>query len=590
MRLNFIHGVAGCLALLSLLFMVACGSQDGPLPDETDKDAALFIRIATLDQTASRAQTQTLPDNEKMRGVRVVVLHPDGTVEHNQPYNVNGPREETCIYIKVTPDEDKKIFVFANEESVSEVEGVTFSGENRSLTSFFENYPKGRPGFEDAVEKLYFAPDCPGYSAGKAIPMSSEAKTVKVNRNGIVNVDLHVVRVATKFTVNFSNVRGDNVTVNSFSIKSHADRNYLMAHVNSWPGADLYPTWTEWLKTVSDNSSGNDDSSVTGAAGWLTDYELPPHNNVVYNHLQAITIPAATFDVNNLDNITPGTASMSFYLPESQNLTTGGEQEYILTLDIAGRSETFVCRLPNLKALFRNTHVVVNVTMDKDLEMSVDVIPFTSISVRPDYGLPREEFTGYIIGRDKEGNKCWYDGNYYDPDKAVPLYLGPKESPGQFVTINGKEYLLVYADIRDEATGNVTDPGADRGASNLNHFFEKETHKKYLLTPEGITGYTIMMDFQGYPMYVNREQQRVHLNSVWWPGPGKDNPQECPGTLNEWDRLVYAKANDWGWDIVTYGLYPTFWWDILGNRHTWSEGNTVEKRKAIIGEWIKYLE
>ncbi len=42
----------------------------------------------------------------------------------------------------------------------------------------------------------------------------------------------YVVRVATKFMVNFMNWRGEEVIVDNFTIASHADKNFLMAHVN----------------------------------------------------------------------------------------------------------------------------------------------------------------------------------------------------------------------------------------------------------------------------------------------------------------------------------------------------------------------
>ena len=62
-------------------------------------------------------------------------------------------------------------------------------------------------------------------------------------------------------------------------------------------------------------------------------------------------------------------------------------------------------------------------------------------------------------------------------------------------------------------------------------------------------------------------------------------------TLNEWDRLNWNQAIYWKWTHV----YPKYWFDVLGNRYPWSDGDTKEKRKnkliEKIGEdWIKYLE
>ena len=205
----------------------------------------------------------------------------------------------------------------------------------------------------------------------------------------------YVVRVATKFTVNFKNWRGEEVTVENFSIESHADKNFLMAHVNSYPDTQnpetnqKYPTWIDWLKAVSD-ASNVDSDAATNRFGWLTDYELPEQSTAtIYTHGN-VTVGKPTVDIDNPDNSKPGVASdvPVFYLPESKNLKAGAtEQEYILTIKIAGRAEPFVCKLDKLKALFRNTHLVVNITMYNSNEIVVDVIPYSEVILEPEFGM-----------------------------------------------------------------------------------------------------------------------------------------------------------------------------------------------------------
>lgn len=211
-----------------------------------------------------------------MHNVRVIVLHENGTVEHNRYYALEGSQVQKFILLKVTPNEKKKIYLFANEESVSAMEGV--AGVNSTLTAFFNNYTEGMPGFEAAVSNLYFAPD---YSGGKPIPMSSMYE-IDFPEKGVVEETFYVVRVATKFTVNFMNWRREEVTVNNFSIENHADKNFLMAHVNNYPYNNEYSTWIDWLKAVSDASNENS-NEATNKFGWLTDYELPERTET--NHL-----------------------------------------------------------------------------------------------------------------------------------------------------------------------------------------------------------------------------------------------------------------------------------------------------------------
>ena len=387
MKPSIIHSIVICLAALTLPLMVACSSQEESLLEEIS-EATLYLNIEPVGLT--RAGIATLPDNEKMHNVRVIVLHENGTVEHNRYYALEGSQVQKFILLKVTPNEKKKIYLFANEESVSAMEGV--AGVNSTLTAFFNNYTEGMPGFEAAVSNLYFAPD---YSGGKPIPMSSMYE-INFPEKGNFDGTFYVIRVATKFMVNFMNWRGEEVIVENFTIANHADKNFLMAHVNdSEQNEELFngKTWIDWLKEVSDASSEDDDYATTEAAGWLKDYELPEQadKEKTYTHGR-VTVGLPTADIDNPNNSKPGVAKNIpvFYLPESKSPKAGatdGEQEYTLTIKINGRDEPFVCKLPNLKALFRNTHVVVDITMYNSNEIIVDVIPYSEVKLEPEFGL-----------------------------------------------------------------------------------------------------------------------------------------------------------------------------------------------------------
>ena len=388
MKTSIIHSIVVCLAAFALPFMVACSSREESLPEEIS-EAILHLNVEPIGRTRA-GTTAELPDKEKMRSVRIIVLHNDGKVEHNRHFSLENALAEKTILLKVTPNEKKKIFLFANEKSVSSVEGVTVEDENKTLTAFFNSYTEGMSGFEDEVNELYFAPD---YSVEEPIPMSSMYEIDF--KEGREDYKFYLVRVATKFTVNFFNWRGEEVTVENFSIENHADKNFLMAHVNSYPDTQnpetnqKYPTWIDWLKAVSD-ASNVDSDAATNRFGWLTDYELPEQSTAtIYTHGK-VTVGKPTVDIDNPDNSKPGVASVVpvFYLPESKNLKAGAtEQKYTLRINIAGRAEPFVCKLDKLKALFRNTHLVVNITMYNSNEIVVDVIPYSEVNLEPEFGL-----------------------------------------------------------------------------------------------------------------------------------------------------------------------------------------------------------
>lgn len=388
MKPDIIHSIVICLAAFALFFMMACSSQEESIQNTTE--AALYLNIEPIVQTRSRLAE--LPDNEKMKSVRVIVLHAaDGTVEHNRYFSLEGAQAQKYILLKVKSNEKKKIFLFANEESVSAIEGVTGS-ESKTLTAFFNSYTENMSGFETAVNSLYFAPD---YTDGKPIPMSSMYE-IDFPEKGNFDGTFYVVRVATKFVVNFMNWRGEEITVNNFTIASHADKNFLMAHVNDSEQNELLfkgKTWINWLKEVSDASSENDDYATTEAAGWLKDYRLPAQADKTKTYIYGtVIVGVPTVDIDHPENSKPGVANNTpvFYLPESMNPKAGvtdGEQEYTLTINIDGRTEPFVYTLPNLKALFRNTHVVVNITLYNRNEIVVDVIPYSEKFLYPEFGL-----------------------------------------------------------------------------------------------------------------------------------------------------------------------------------------------------------
>lgn len=388
MKPNIIHSIVVCLAAFALPLMVTCCSQEESLPEEIS-EAILHLNVEPIGQT--RASTAELPDNEKMHSVRVVVLDKNMTIEHNKYYGLEDAQDRKFITLKVKPNEKKMIYLFANEESVSSVGGVIIPGGGTALAAFFNSYKVGDSNFNVEVDKLYFTPD---YTNGNPIPMSSMYE-IDIPEKGVIEETFYVVRVATKFTVNFFNWRVEDVTVENFSIESHADRNFLMAHVSSYPDTQnpetnqKYPTWIDWLKAVSD-ASNVDSDAATEEFGWLTDYRLPEQTTAkVYTH-EGLKIGKPTVDIEKPDNSEPGVASdvPVFYLPESKNLKAGAtEQEYILTIKIAGRAEPFVCKLDKLKALFRNTHLVVNITMYNSNEIVVDVIPYSEVILEPDFGL-----------------------------------------------------------------------------------------------------------------------------------------------------------------------------------------------------------
>lgn len=356
------------MTVWATLSLTSCDRTDAGNQPAGDGNTLLVLRVGTIGQTRAIADS----DNERMHSLRIVVVKANGEVEVNESRTLGNPSEEEIYTLPVSSGEKKRVFLFANEESVAKAEGT--DAAEQSISQFLNSYAVGMPGFETAVNQVCFAPD---YSKDKPIPMSSVYEIDIPAGAKNIEKTMYVVRVATKWTVTFENWRDGLVTVKSFSIGNFADKNYLMAHVGDSDKNNTlftgYSSWMDWLKDVSDKSNIDPDNPTADASGWLQDYDMPASAT----HAGIYTCPeefslSALIPATGEDAPKPGTRILGFYQPESKRLKAGepddGEQEYTmyLILRAAGEAEdrVFEQPLPNVRALFRNTHVQLTIRFD----------------------------------------------------------------------------------------------------------------------------------------------------------------------------------------------------------------------------------
>ncbi|MDE5561520.1 MAG: hypothetical protein K2J00_06960, partial [Bacteroidaceae bacterium] len=164
-------------------------------------------------------------------------------------------------------------------------------------------------------------------------------------------------------------------------------------------GRDGVLDWIDWLRYIAEESQMNQsDVELADRRGWILEYAIPQgaQQTAAHDVLQAAN------DGNALVLAQGKTTGMTtFYLPESRNLVANStfapelEQEYMMNLVLTEKhgnsinTRTFSgIRLPNLRALFRNTHVKVNITIESNiLEVIVDLAPYTSKELKPVFGL-----------------------------------------------------------------------------------------------------------------------------------------------------------------------------------------------------------
>ena len=115
--------------------MVSCadnGSPDEPEAPDTPL-AELTLRVGALRSGDNRARSQSdefeAPTfrHENIRFLRIIIVHPDGTVEHNRLLTFNGRTDQVSYTFKVTPGETKQIYIVGNEpiSMESSLAGIT---------------------------------------------------------------------------------------------------------------------------------------------------------------------------------------------------------------------------------------------------------------------------------------------------------------------------------------------------------------------------------------------------------------------------------------------------------------------------------
>ena len=366
------------------LLSASCRGGEVSYTDEVQPDddtAILVLRTGLLDQTRVSDRVNDAVDNpvEYMYTLRIVILHENGTVEHNMYIDFGEIPQTECYRIfKVTRNETKKIYLIANEENAS-----------TDLHEQLETLTTGNTTFASIVDNFVFIPDYKN-----PIPMSS-VYDVPVKAENLVEREFYLVRAATKFAFRFTNKRKSKVSIDAIHISDIAGATYLIPHKReplfmSFDDESLY--WINWLKKVADESQQSpDDVELADKRGWIQAYDIPSetsHQEVTVNG--PLEVPSMTGDQ-------PGKAVFPvFYLPESKKLQAGsatyGEQEYTLKLDMSenGKELSFTKTFPNLKALFRNTHVLVDITFTEKDEVKVQVVPYAEVILEPEFGLKPE--------------------------------------------------------------------------------------------------------------------------------------------------------------------------------------------------------
>ena len=373
---------------------------------------------------------------------------------------------------------------------------------------------------------------CVPITAVHELPMPTIAELQRVATPGPVltcriEKPLYLVRAVNKIDFTIANntgsteldtsgqpfIRPTDVRIKSFVIsRISTGKSYLFAHLDPqdplfadyqptpeeqllpvYARSDLNPAWMRWLSAEAEKTQ--DDNYR--AYEWLTSYELPAPVVHVDSPLQSFNAdPDAGWvaSTRKADRTLPTewTAPAvyfpeSFYVPEASESADGetaadpSEQEYLLTCVFEQRrtnadgSETIKTIehqsvLPQLKSLFRDTHVKVrfSVTDNADVQLDLVALPWT---------LAPEEVWHYThtVTVPVDGFLQWKNDTYANDDKAACRLLMKTED------VPAEGTFKIVSPVNDEWYAYLIPLTGDPDA-----FFFVDESGREIATPHGI--------------------------------------------------------------------------------------------------------
>ena len=385
------------LLLFTAVAVVSCSSEDQPSPEGDDAsshlppEVYLNLNVGVLSQTSDPGSRANAVDDknyfegpdsqyEKMQTLRVIIVRgerttdisyvPDsaGYVEHNHLFRFNelGLVQFDDMTFKVRSGEKKRIYLIANE---------AFVKTNRNID--FENLKVGQPYPDGFIENIVLNTatsgtpliDNSGDTDKWYIPMSEEFDMdIPVPQDPLdyrIDKSFFITRASVKFSFTVAtsvDYTRTGLQVKSITVNSVSDREYFLPRETEYLPAKDQPSTNKY--------GGRFIESYLWTAGAV-------HSDAVFS----TAIPLLTAEKAYLYN-------PPIYYPESRN---SGDFSVTVTLGYENDTDndiTFEPQvLPNLPALPRNTHVLVNMTLTtSDITAEVKLVPYIGVYLDPKFG------------------------------------------------------------------------------------------------------------------------------------------------------------------------------------------------------------
>ena len=364
-RLFAAGSLGRCVRRLSLgallLAAVGCGGGAGELSEDPGKvNLAIGVDVGDL-AAPQEGYADAANDDEKMQTLRVVVVRPDGTIEHNRllpkfaptvrldgtTLRPDGTKDDEWRTFKVVGGERKRIYLFVNEATELRFADGTL---HRVI-----DYDFGRrlvPGTffpREEVEALCMTPlEGDTQQLEGPLPMTGCHDIWMPREDYACEKPLTVLRAAVKFTFLVKNDYGCDLSLTGLTLDRMADRSWYLPRARY------------------------DD------AGETTSFEVPASVGYYIFRREHLRIALPEGKTTQLAPI---------YFFEGQYADPADPRNYAMSIDLEG------LRLggyfENLKSLPRNTHVVVRITLKQGqaMQWQAEVVPYGKVPLEPVFGL-----------------------------------------------------------------------------------------------------------------------------------------------------------------------------------------------------------
>lgn len=362
------------IAWFAILLIAGCGrtSDEEPIPgDSVLTNFSISVSLFDISSPVTRASgnyTAAANDREKMRTLRIIVVRPNGKVEHNRFLDFKAAVE---LYqnenFRVTANETKRIYLIANEGLTTVKNGLSEDAVSPRLPDFdFNAITEGSLFPAEDVAALTIGLTGGSEELDGPLPMSECHRVWVPAENSSCN--LFITRAAVKFSVLITNESGRALTLAGLAIDKMLRQEYYLPKNAQYEIRE-------------------------GNVREITVYDVPStgDNNGYYTFKRTygngVTLMAG--EEKNLDPIyllegkysdhTAGTGENGVPLNYSINISlaeVGGEPQ----------KKEYLTNLPQLP---RNTHVVVHAIIRGNSEISwtVDVVPYGQAILEPIFGL-----------------------------------------------------------------------------------------------------------------------------------------------------------------------------------------------------------